>query len=257
MHRRSIHGQRYVLWCSAAECGVGFVHPQPTPEELADLYQSAYYQPGSCNEANKYSNTPEQVAQQLAATLTGQIGPLTGRRLLDFGAGVGGFAALARSLGAEVDCIEPDAEARRQAERRGLVSYPDLEALGNAKPANRYDVITSIEVIEHLRDPVRDFHAFRRLLAPRGALFLTTPNFASLRARIEGLRWEQYRNPTHLFYFEAVSLKRALKEAGFRKVVRLRTRVVYPAHGPLRRLLQLGLRRTSLDGDLVMLALSD
>jgi 2-polyprenyl-3-methyl-5-hydroxy-6-metoxy-1,4-benzoquinol methylase len=251
---RWVQKNRKVLECSAALCGLRFLHPQPTAEELAELYRSAYYEPGAPNQDNTYVNTPEQVATELTKTILGHCGPLAGRRILDFGAGIGVLAEQLRSLGAAVVCVEPDPEARREAANRGLTSYASLEALRAGEAAPQFDLITAIEVVEHLEDPVRYLELLREFIAPGGALFLTTPNFQSLQARLRGCRWQQYQNPTHLFYFTGRSLERALHLAGFRSVVRLRTRVVYPRHGTLRRVLQRTLQLCGLDGDLLVLS---
>jgi 2-polyprenyl-3-methyl-5-hydroxy-6-metoxy-1,4-benzoquinol methylase len=218
------------------------------------LYRTTYYRPGAPNEDNTYANTEDQVSRALVDAFAGETGPLAGRRALDFGAGIGNLAIIMRQMGAKVTCIEPDIEARAQLSSRGLSHYADLAALEAASPDERFDVITAIEVVEHLADPVRELDGLRRLLTHTGAVFLATPNFSSLRARLQKTRWDQYRNPTHLFYFTPLSLTRALRQARFTGVTRLRTSIVYPQHGLLRRTLQYQLRRFGLDGDLVMLA---
>jgi 2-polyprenyl-3-methyl-5-hydroxy-6-metoxy-1,4-benzoquinol methylase len=243
-----------MVQCSTSDCGLQFLSPQPTEAELMALYRTTYYRPGTPNEENIYANTEDQVSRGLIHALAEENGPLAGRRLLDFGAGVGGLATIMRKMGAQATCIEPDEEARSYLAQRRLTHYPDLSALEAAAPNQKFDVITAIEVVEHLAFPVRDLDRLRRLLTPDGCLFLATPNFASLRARIQRLGWEQYRNPTHLFYYTPSSLAYTLKQAGFTQVKRLRTSIVYPQHGFLRRALQFQLRRVGLDGDLVVLA---
>jgi SAM-dependent methyltransferase len=140
---------------------------------------------------------------------------------------------------------------------RGLRCHSSLDALAAADPGARFDLVTAVEVVEHLEDPVAYLRRLGQVMRPSGALFLSTPNFESLRARLMGLRWDQYRNPTHLFYFTFGSLTYALREAGFAEVSRVRTRVVYPNHGLARRLLQRPLQRSGLDGDLLVLARHD
>jgi 2-polyprenyl-3-methyl-5-hydroxy-6-metoxy-1,4-benzoquinol methylase len=251
---RRVQTMRMVLECSAADCRLQFLYPQPTREELSELYRSAYYQPGAPNQNNVYANTPRKVATGLVKTLVARIGPLAGRRVLDFGAGIGVFADDLRALGATVVCVEPDPEARTQIAARGLPCYPTLEDLKAGQATAPFDLVTAIEVIEHLEDPARDLRLLHDVTSPGGTLFLTTPNFQSLRARLQGHRWEQYRNPTHLFYFTPQSLERVMRLAGFASVERLRSRVVYPYHGALRRTVQRGLQLLGLDGDLVMLS---
>jgi 2-polyprenyl-3-methyl-5-hydroxy-6-metoxy-1,4-benzoquinol methylase len=51
-----------------------------------------------------------------------------------------------------------------------------------AVPSCAFDVIVSVEVIEHLENPRAVFREFHRLLKPCGNLLLSTPNQESLRA---------------------------------------------------------------------------
>jgi len=251
---RGPHGSRQVLRCSASSCRVEFLHPSPTSEELRVLYQTVYYPADGATNGNVYLNTPPQVAEGLVTTLRAHLGGLRGLRVLDFGAGIGELAGLMRAQGSQVECTEPDAEARRQLRLRNLTAWASLDELLETGPGRRFDLVTAIEVVEHLEDPVSYLRQLRRVLSDGGALFLTTPNFGSLRARLMGLRWEQYCNPTHLFYFTYASLACALRQAGFSSVSRVRTLVSYPHHGLARRLLQRSLQRTGLDGDLLVLA---
>jgi hypothetical protein len=229
VYSRYRSGERSVLECSGADCRLRFLHPQPTPQELRDLYRTMYYEPGLLSEA-VYAGTPDQVADGLIKTLLARCGPIRDRQVLDFGAGSGLFASALRALGATVVCVEPDPEARQQLATRGLPAYSTLEAL-----------------------PLRHLRAVRERLTPGGILFLTTPNFDSLRARLQRSRWAQYCNPTHLFFFTQQSLERVVLAAGFSSAERLRSHVVYPSHGLLRRGFQRGLQFARLDGDLVVL----
>ncbi len=77
-----------------------------------------------------------------------------------------------------------------------------------------FDVVTMIEVIEHVFDPIAVLQHARRLLKPNGILYLTTGNARPYRNRL--LRWPYVIPEIHLGYFEPVSLEAALTRAGFR-----------------------------------------
>jgi SAM-dependent methyltransferase len=57
----------------------------------------------------------------------------------------------------------------------------DVLVRGNALPyaASSFDTVVSMDVIEHLSDPVPWLRGVLRVLRPGGLLFLTTPNYAS------------------------------------------------------------------------------
>jgi hypothetical protein len=104
-----------------------------------------------------------------------------------------------------------------------------------SQPRAEFDLIILWTVIEHLREPWVDLARLRALLSPGGWLYVSTMDIRCLRARLEGRRWEQYANPTHLFYFDNVSLRNALLTAGFSNPLRWYLKFRHPHHSILRR----------------------
>ena len=96
-----------------------------------------------------------------------------------------------------------------------------ISSPGKLPPGIRFDWVLLIEVIEHLHDPVRELRIIRKLLAPGGKLALTTPNSKGWRARIEGLRWREAQNPTHLHIFSLPAITACLTRSGFHHIRRI------------------------------------
>jgi hypothetical protein len=113
---------------------------------------------------------PDMLALNWAVTAL--IGPA--RRIVEIGSGTGPFAEFAaRDPAREIHCFESDPFARARAvEQRSFpnVRYFDGE---RSSPAGRYDLLVSVEVIEHV-DEVREFLDRCAQLAPRA--IYTTPN---------------------------------------------------------------------------------
>jgi 2-polyprenyl-6-hydroxyphenyl methylase/3-demethylubiquinone-9 3-methyltransferase len=104
--------------------------------------------------------------------------PLEGRTALDVGCGAGLLAEPLARLGTKVTAIDAApqviAVARRHAAARGLeIDYRvgDVQQL-----AGKFDLITCMEVIEHVADPAVFLAALAERLARGGLLILSTPN---------------------------------------------------------------------------------
>ena len=248
--------------CAAPACGLRFAAPQPDDTALRDAYRTLYYPgadaalggaPRACRV--DWDETPPGTLEELIADLARRLGRAEGARLLDYGCGRGALGRIALASGFDAVGVEPDDEARRAAVRdAGLRTYPGIGTLRDAEPDARFDAISIWQVIEHLRRPWEDLEALCALLAPDGLLVIATPNAACLRARLEGARWENVANPTHLYYFTEVSLRRLIDASGLDPVDRLALPAVYPHHGQLRRRVQDLLRARRLDGDIALVA---
>ncbi len=104
--------------------------------------------------------------------------PLEGKNALDVGCGAGLLAEPLARLGAEVTAIDPAAEliaaARDHAAGQRLAIDYRVSAVEDLP--GTFDLITSMEVIEHTADPQRFLNDLAKRLAPNGLLILSTPN---------------------------------------------------------------------------------
>jgi 2-polyprenyl-6-hydroxyphenyl methylase/3-demethylubiquinone-9 3-methyltransferase len=105
--------------------------------------------------------------------------PLAGKRALDVGCGAGLLAEPLARLGAEVTGVDAAAEniavAREHAAGSRLaIDYRagELASLG----LGQFDLVTAMEVLEHVADKSAFITELARHLAPGGLLVLSTPN---------------------------------------------------------------------------------
>ncbi|MFL6766077.1 MAG: bifunctional 2-polyprenyl-6-hydroxyphenol methylase/3-demethylubiquinol 3-O-methyltransferase UbiG [Sphingomicrobium sp.] len=108
--------------------------------------------------------------------------PLEGRSALDVGCGAGLLSEPLARLGATVTGIDAAPEviavARDHAVAQGLAI--DYRAADVLDLEGQFDLITCMEVIEHVADPAAFVAALSKRLAPDGLLILSTPNQTSL-----------------------------------------------------------------------------
>ena len=106
-------------------------------------------------------------------------------RVLDIGCGVGGLSSRLLRRGDEVvsqDMSESILDAcRRSLAAQGLSDHGVRRGrIEDISPAERYDAITALDVIEHIDDDRAAVAAMTRVLAPEGRLVVTVPALSAL-----------------------------------------------------------------------------
>ncbi len=104
---------------------------------------------------------------------------LQGRTALDVGCGAGLLAEPLARLGGAVTGVDAAPEniaaARAHAAGQGLAIDYFAGELATLPPA-RFDLVTSMEVVEHVADPAEFIGQLAARLAPGGLMILSTPN---------------------------------------------------------------------------------
>ena len=110
------------------------------------------------------------------------VRPLAGKAALDVGCGAGLLSEPLARLGAKVVGVDASPEviavAREHAAIDGLdIDYrlADVAGLGGA-----FDLVTAMEVVEHVAEPAAFVRALAKRLAPGGLLMMSTPNATAM-----------------------------------------------------------------------------
>jgi len=198
---------RALPFVQCRECGHAFSWPAPDSEELVGAYRGMsddlYAEEAACREQALMR------AFQLATRDLEAPG-----RMLDVGAATGILTRAARAEGWEVVGVEPSAWAVREArERHGTELFEGTlaELPGDQRDL---DVVTLIDVIEHVPDPRALLRQARARLRPGGRVLVVTPDVTSLPARLMGRRWWHVRT-AHVCLFSRRSLLVLLEQEGF------------------------------------------
>jgi SAM-dependent methyltransferase len=145
---------------------------------------------------------------------------------LDFGCGAGGLLKFLRDRGT---VRMRDQERKIEASGYDVGSYAEkLSTVDNLKiwdlqeleklPEGYFRIISCIEVVEHVSEPLPMFELLARLLAPDGLLLLTTGNLRSPLARLMGIRFPYCVPEIHVSYFNPFALRYAYGKVGLRPV---------------------------------------
>ena len=110
------------------------------------------------------------------------IAPLAGKTVLDIGCGGGILAESMARKGANVTGIDLSEKALKVADLHSLESGVQVryelisaEAMAAREPGS-YDVVTCMEMLEHVPDPAAVVHACATLVKPGGHVFFSTIN---------------------------------------------------------------------------------
>ena len=134
--------------------------------------------------------------------------------ILDIGCSTGGLLVEAKNLGWRAFGVEPSIWGCKLANKlHGLtISNSTMESYHSSK---KFDVITILDVLEHVENPVFLLRKVSRLLKAEGVICIVTPDFGSFMARILGEKWWGIRLG-HLSYFDRKTFKKIIRESGFK-----------------------------------------
>jgi 2-polyprenyl-3-methyl-5-hydroxy-6-metoxy-1,4-benzoquinol methylase len=195
-------------------CDILFIDPMLS-DRLGEIYPSNYY---SFKETKKnfVVSTKEWLDRRALVGLTKQI-PGDSLSVLDIGGGTGFLldqVKLADSRVKYTAVVDIDGGARHVATSKGhafhLNRFEEFDAKGRS-----FDLILMLNLIEHVVDPRAILKKAASLLSPQGVIWVKTPNFDSLDARLfRHHSWAGYHTPRHFVIFNRASLERVAQQSG-------------------------------------------
>ena len=140
----------------------------------------------------------------LAALVAEAAGSDPEVRILDFGAGTGTLARVARERGHEVECVEPDVELGRRLQAEGFGWVGSIEELRG----ETFGVVYTFNVLEHIQDDAAALAALLTVTEPGGRLLVYVPAFPILFTAVD-------RHVGHFRRYRRRELVKLVEGAGF------------------------------------------
>lgn len=206
-------------------CGLQYIDPVPTSDELYDLYRcGTLIQESGTEQQDKDGLIEEPLWKvQEFSRIVQQISELTTPgRILDVGSLWGLFLRIAKEDGWETYGIEPwDKAVEYSRKKMGLhIKSGVLEEV--AFPRNYFDAAVILDVLEHCPNPKDDLAKINGFLKEKGILCVLAPNAQGLLPltssqwhRLLGQSWTYLTPPFHLYNFTPSTLTQLLNNEGF------------------------------------------
>lgn len=191
-------------WFNVVECqncGLGFVNPRPTFDEMSEYYPPTFYDYFEEHKDQHLRRYAEETKYVAAAARQ------TKGKLLDVGCANGDFPRYIKGLGWEVEGVEVSPNSKRIEDFKVYTS--DFTQI--PVDTQTYDVITAWAVLEHVHDPLGYFEKAARVLKTGGAFVFLVTNFNSISSR--HLFLEDV--PRHLYFFTEETIRLYLSKTGF------------------------------------------
>lgn len=202
-------------------CGLQQTYPQPGEQELKELYERFYNWGGEDN--TKYTRIRERFMSSALYNLwvrwDGDISFHMKRgsgQLLDIGCNEGRSLSIFAKNGFHPEGLELNEVAAAAARAKGFPVYtvPATEFA----PRKPYDVVVLSNVLEHVPAPVRLLQQIRGWLSPKGEIWVSCPNVASIWRVIFGRHWINWHVPFHLWHFSPINIKNLFYRANLQVV---------------------------------------
>jgi SAM-dependent methyltransferase len=203
---KHLYGKEHFL-IKCRNCGLVSSEKIPTETELLEYY----------SEYPSYDKVSPLTIQRFNEILD-RLEPFRyNNNLLETGCGFGFFLEAARKRNWNVVGTELSELALEKCREKNIPVSRSMDEF-DPNGVKLFDVVVSIEVIEHVKDPANEISKYESFVRTNGALYITTPNFNSISRRMLGKKWNVIHYPEHLHYFTPGSIDMLLNKNSFQKI---------------------------------------
>jgi 2-polyprenyl-3-methyl-5-hydroxy-6-metoxy-1,4-benzoquinol methylase len=227
------------MWLQAMvcpRCGIIFLHPPLSPEEIRTLYSKEYFEHDfrcgyaqSCFDSSHHDRLIDHALLKYLSTEKPQ------GRMLEIGCAGGAFLNAAKTYGFEVEGVELSRDAAEFARKNFALQVFNGTVIEADFNKDTFDVVVMGDVLEHLPNPMETLKEVWRIVRHGGLLVIISPTQTnSIFSRI-GLALYKLLGkkvaidlpPYHVFEYRPASLRNLLNRTGF-AVVRESVGALHP-----------------------------
>ena len=197
-------------------CGLVYVANPPSREELVNLYDKEYFMgnPSRFGYINYFEEENNNAVNQMRIANNINKYAVKGK-ILDVGCATGNFLRLFGNnwerygidISKYISSYAKEIPECRIFEGE-LAQFPHLP--------ESFDVITLLDALDHMIDPIANLGTALRFLKRNGMIVITCGDSDSLMAKVMRTKWHLCIPPTHLFFFSRKVLSNILSSNGLK-----------------------------------------
>ncbi len=196
-------------------CGLGYISPRLSGEALRKLYGRKYYFEYRAWRGIPITGEDETEGIVLSHRRLPRAEQwIPPGRLLDIGCSTGQLLRAARERGYEPSGVELDAWTVKHARKKHNLDVRSGPLRASTFPGQSFDLITLIDVLEHMPDPVEQMSMAADLLCPAGIILAVVPNSGCEEAQKDISAWKHFKPWEHICFYDSRTLRELGRRSG-------------------------------------------
>ena len=195
-------------------CNLMFADPLPSESEIEYFYNNIESDKEGIVRNLKQRNSRERRngrKLKLLEKIQGSKGTM-----LDVGCGLGLFVKNASDMGWVVQGIDVNKDLIKYGKDTFNINLCCTTLKKAEFPNGHFDVITTYNLLDHLREPLLFLREIERVLKPGGIIDINVHDAGGWKAKKDAQNWGAYCPPGHLYFYSYKTLGALLNKAGLR-----------------------------------------
>lgn len=172
--------------------------------EKSRIYDKNYFELGARSFESSHFNRMLKVYRPLAELLA-KFNP---SRALDVGCATGSLVKALLERGIDAYGVDVSAYAVNSSPIKDRLKWVDIEEESLPFPDQHFDMVTSLETLEHLNNPERAISEISRVLKSSGFFYMTVPLSSNVKEHVSVLPRSQWLKILQKYGFHPIRLSR-------------------------------------------------